>query len=43
MQKILSTGNLNIGDPFVGALALILIPQLGSWPSGSPAWPASPW
>ena len=31
MQKILPTGNLNVGDPFVRSVARVLIPILGSY------------
>ena len=31
MQKILPTGNLNVGDPFVRSISRILIPDIWSW------------
>ena len=35
MQKILPTGNLNVGDPFVRSITRILIPELWSWALGA--------
>lgn len=31
MQKILPTGNLNVGDPFVRGFARVLLPDAGGW------------
>ncbi|MEP2028903.1 MAG: ABC transporter permease [Paracoccaceae bacterium] len=31
MQKILPTGNLNVGDPFVRGLARVLLPDAAGW------------
>ena len=35
MQKILPTGNLNVGDPFVRSITRILIPEFWSWVLGA--------
>ena len=35
MQKILPTGNLNVGDPFVRSITRVLIPELWSWVLGA--------